>query len=155
MQDRYYLNNMSDAQVTITLSTKRVIEPHTSLPLNTKDVMVFKEMKAKRKGRISRFDSLRLSKIPLSKDSNYQALDNSVEEKPVETKVGEQEVEKPEETKVGEQKVEKPEEAAVLGQTEETAEESVTAPNTEEPSDAVKEELIKRALEQGVSEQFI
>ena len=142
MQDRYYLNNMSDAQVTITLSTKRVIEPHTSLSLNTKDVMVFKEMKAKRKGRISRFDSLRLSKIPLSKDSNYQALDNSVEEKPIETKVGEQKVEKPEGT-------------TVQGQTEETVEESVTAPNTDEPSDAVKEELIKRALEQGVSEQFI
>lgn len=144
MQDRYYLNNMSDAQVTINLSTKRVIEPHTSLPLNSKDVMMFKAMKAKRKDRISRFDSLKLSKIPLSEDSNYKALNNPVEEKPVEVKVKEQKVEQPQEPVVPEKQ---------------GPEELTTAPETDkddkEPSDAAKEELIKKALEQGVSEQFI
>ena len=144
MQDRYYLNNMSDAQVTINLSTKRVIEPHTSLPLNSKDVMMFKAMKAKRKDRTSRFDSLKLSKIPLSEDSNYKALNNPVEEKPVEDEVKEQKVDQPQEPVVQEQR--KPEEP-------------ITAPETDkddkELSDAAKEELIKKALEQGVSEQFI
>lgn len=144
MQDRYYLNNMSDAQVTINLSTKRVIEPHTSLPLNSKDVMMFKAMKAKRKDRISRFDSLKLSKIPLSEDSNYKALNNPVEEKPVEGKVEEQKAEQPQEPVVPEQKEPK---------------EPITVPEAgkddKEPSDAAKEELIKKALEQGVSEQFI
>ena len=144
MQDRYYLNNMSDAQVTINLSTKRVIEPHTSLPLNSKDVMMFKAMKAKRKDRISKFDSLKLSKISLSEDSNYKALNNPVEEKPVEGKIEEQKVGQPQEPVVPEQKEPK---------------EPITVPETDkddkELSDAAKEELIKRALEQGVSEQFI
>lgn len=144
MQDRYYLNNMSDAQVTINLSAKRVIEPHTSLPLNSKDVMMFKAMKAKRKDRTSRFDSLKLSKIPLSEDSNYKALNNPVEEKPVEDEVKEQKVDQPQEPVVQEQR--KPEEP-------------ITAPETDkddkELSDAAKEELIKKALEQGISEQFI
>ena len=155
MQDRYYLNNMSDAQVTINLSTKRVIEPHTSLPLNSKDVMVFKAMKAKRKDRISRFDSLKLSKIPLSEDSNYKALNNPVEEESAEVMVKEQEVEQPQELVVPEQQ--EPQEPVVSEQKE--TEESVTVPETDkddkEPSDAAKEELIKKALEQGVSEQFI
>ena len=149
MQDRYYLNNMSDAQVTINLSTKRVIEPHTSLPLNSKDVMVFKAMKAKRKDRISRFDSLKLSKIPLSEDSNYKALNNPVEEESAEVKAKEQEVEQPQEPVVPEKQ----------GPEEQGPEELTTVPETDkddkEPSDAAKEELIKKALEQGVSEQFI
>ena len=144
MQDRYYLNNMSDAQVTINLSTKRVIEPHTSLPLNSKDVMMFKAMKAKRKDRTSRFDSLKLSKIPLSEDSNYKALNNPVEEKPVEDEIKEQKVDQLQEPVVQEQ--EEPEESVTVSETDNDA---------KEPSDAAKEELIKKALEQGVSEQFI
>ena len=144
MQDRYYLNNMSDAQVTINLSTKRVIEPHTSLPLNSKDVMMFKAMKAKRKDRTSRFDSLKLSKIPLSEDSNYKALNNPVEEKPVEDEIKEQKVDQLQEPVVQEQ--EEPEESVTVSETDKDA---------KEPSDASKEELIKKALEQGVSEQFI
>lgn len=144
MQDRYYLNNMSDAQVTINLSTKRVIEPHTSLPLNSKDVMMFKAMKAKRKDRTSRFDSLKLSKIPLSEDSNYKALNNPVEEKPVEDEIKEQKVDQLQEPVVQEQ--EEPEESVTVSETDKDA---------KEPSDAAKEELIKKALEQGVSEQFI
>lgn len=144
MQDRYYLNNMSDAQVTINLSAKRVIEPHTSLPLNSKDVMMFKAMKAKRKDRTSRFDSLKLSKIPLSEDSNYKALNNPVEEKPVEDEVKEQKVDQPQEPVVQEQ--EEPEESVTVSETDK---------DDKELSDAAKEELIKKALEQGVSEQFI
>ena len=144
MQDRYYLNNMSDAQVTINLSTKRVIEPHTSLPLNSKDVMMFKAMKAKRKDRISRFDSLKLSKIPLSEDSNYKALNNPVEEKPIEGEVEEQKVGQPQESVVPEQN--EPQEPITVSETDK---------DDKEPSDAAKEELIKKALEQGVSEQFI
>lgn len=144
MQDRYYLNNMSDAQVTINLSAKRAIEPHTSLPLNSKDVMMFKAMKAKRKDRTSRFDSLKLSKIPLSEDSNYKALNNPVEEKPVEDEVKEQKVDQLQEPVVQEQ--EEPEESVTVSETDKDA---------KEPSDAAKEELIKKALEQGVSEQFI
>lgn len=146
MQDRYYLNNMSDAQVTINLSTKRVIEPHTSLPLNSKDVMMFKAMKAKRKDRISRFDSLKLSKIPLSEDSNYKALNNPVEE-PAEVKAKEQKVEQPQEPVVPEKQG--PEELTTVPETDKADKDD------KEPSDAAKEELIKKALEQGVSEQFI
>ena len=144
MQDRYYLNNMSDAQVTINLSTKRVIEPHTSLPLNSKDVMMFKAMKAKRKDRISRFDSLKLSKIPLSEDSNYKALNNPVEEESAEVKAKEQKAEQPQEPVVPEKQG--PEELTTVPETDK---------DDKEPSDAAKEELIKKALEQGVSEQFI
>ena len=105
---------------------------------------MFKAMKAKRKDRTSRFDSLKLSKIPLSEDSNYKALNNPVEEKPVEDEVKEQKVDQLQEPVVQEQ--EEPEESVTVSETDKDA---------KEPSDAAKEELIKKALEQGVSEQFI
>ena len=63
MSDRYYLNNMSNGTIVIELSTRRTIEPMTSLPLNNTDVKMFKILRAKRSGRASMIDDLRLSKF--------------------------------------------------------------------------------------------
>ena len=144
MQDRYYLNNMSDAEITIPLSAKRVIKPHTSLPLNNKDVAIFKEMKSKRKDRISRFDALRLSKIPLDRDSNHakakpaEAKEEKVETKAVETEVKTVEVKKEETAK---------EEKAVKADVKEDKKEASTKDK--------EEEAARKALEAKVNEQFI
>lgn len=75
MEKRYYLNNVTDSVITITLSTKRVINGKTSLPLNNKDVAMFKELKAKRAGRVSALDGLRLSTIRIEDSSNYTKAD--------------------------------------------------------------------------------
>ena len=74
MSDRYYLNNMSNSVINLTLSTRRTIQPFTSLPLNTKDVVMFKAMKAARKGKPSMLDNVRLSKIRIEDDANYEVL---------------------------------------------------------------------------------
>ena len=163
MQDRYYLNNMSDAEITIPLSAKRVIKPHTSLPLNNKDVAIFKEMKSKRKDRISRFDALRLSKIPLDRDSNHakakpaEAKEEKVETKAVETEVKTVEVKKEETAK--EEKAVKTE--AKEDKKEETAKEekaAKTEANEDKKEASTKdkeEEAARKALEAKVNEQFI
>lgn len=84
MEKRYYLNNMSDSVVTITLSTKRTIKAKSSLPLNSKDVQIFKELKAKRAGRLSAFNDLRLSTIRIEDDSNYnKSVDNTSNEESI------------------------------------------------------------------------
>ena len=84
MEKRYYLNNMSDSVVTITLSTKRTIKAKSSLPLNSKDVQLFKEFKAKRAGRLSAFNDLRLSTIRIEDDSNYnRPVDNTDSEESI------------------------------------------------------------------------
>lgn len=175
MQDRYYLNNMSDAEITIPLSAKRVIKPHTSLPLNNKDVAIFKEMKSKRKDRISRFDALRLSKIPLDRDSNHakaKPAEEKVETKAVETEVKTVEVKKEEAIDSIEVKVEipedKPEPKAVetkdeKSETVETTVEDKPEPKAEEAKEDKKEastkdkeeEAARKALEAKVNEQFI
>lgn len=88
MSDRYYLNNMSNGTIVIELSTRRTIEPMTSLPLNDTDVKMFKILRAKRAGRASMIDDLRLSKFKIEEDANYIAAHagktvEAKEEKPV------------------------------------------------------------------------
>lgn len=73
MSDRYYLNNMSNGTIVIELSTRRTIEPMTSLPLNDTDVKMFKILRAKRAGKSSIIDDLRLSKFKIEEDANYIA----------------------------------------------------------------------------------
>lgn len=168
MQDRYYLNNMSDAEITIPLSAKRVIKPHTSLPLNNKDVAIFKEMKSKRKDRISRFDALRLSKIPLDRDSNYAKAEPAKVEEKVETEIVETEVKTVEVKKASKKQEDKPEPKAVETKDEkseivETAVEDKPEPKAEEAKEDKKEastkdkeeEAARKALEAKVNEQFI
>lgn len=169
MQDRYYLNNMSDAEITIPLSAKRVIKPHTSLPLNNKDVAIFKEMKSKRKDRISRFDALRLSKIPLDRDSNHaKAKPAEAKEETVETKAVETEVKTVEVKKASKKQEDKPEPKAVETKDEkseivETTVEDKPEPKAEEVKEDKKEastkdkeeEAARKALEAKVNEQFI
>ena len=88
MEKRYYLNNMSDSVVTITLSTKRTIKAKSSLPLNSKDVQLFKELKAKRAGRLSAFNDLRLSTIRIEDDSNYnRPVDNTASEESIKARL--------------------------------------------------------------------
>ena len=84
MSERYYLNNMSNAAVTITLSAQRVIEPNSSLPLNNKDVMMFKVLRAKRAGKASMLDNLRLSKIRIEDSTNYVKAETKIEPAKVE-----------------------------------------------------------------------
>ena len=93
MSDRYYLNNMTEGVITLTLSTNRAIEPMSSLPLNTKDITMFKVLKAKRAGKSSALDGLRLSKIRIEDDTNYKAMHAMKEEKPVEVVAEEKPVE--------------------------------------------------------------
>ena len=161
MQDRYYLNNMSDAEITIPLSAKRVIKPHTSLPLNNKDVAIFKEMKSKRKDRISRFDALRLSKIPLDRDSNHAKaepakVEEKAETKVVETEVKTVEVKKEEAIDSIEVKVEIPEDKKEETAKEEKAAKAEAKEDKKEASTKDKEEeAARKALEAKVNEQFI
>lgn len=73
---RYYLNNMTDKELTINLSTNRVIKPLSSLPLNDKDVEIFKALKLARHGIKSQLDDLVFSTIPIEQDSRYiQAME--------------------------------------------------------------------------------
>lgn len=79
---KYYLNNLSNETLTISLTATRVIEPYTSLPLNDKDVEIYEKLKLARKGMASTLDSLHLSTIPVEEDSRY----GKNAEKPVEGK---------------------------------------------------------------------
>jgi len=73
---RYYLNNMTDKECIINLSTNRIIKPLSSLPLNDKDVEIFKALKLARRGHKSQLDNLVFSTIPIEKDSRYiQAME--------------------------------------------------------------------------------
>lgn len=76
--ERYYLNNITDSVITIQLSTKRSILAKSSLPLNDKDVAMFKLLRAKRAGKMTVLDGLRLSKIPIEHDSNYSKKDKTI-----------------------------------------------------------------------------
>lgn len=76
--ERYYLNNITDSVITIQLSTKRAILAKSSLPLNDKDVAMFKLLRAKRAGKMTVLDGLRLSKIPIENDSNYSKEDETI-----------------------------------------------------------------------------
>lgn len=78
INERYYLNNITDSVITIQLSTKRVILAKSSLPLNDKDVAMFKLLRAKRAGKMTVLNGLRLSKIPIENDSNYSKNDETI-----------------------------------------------------------------------------
>lgn len=171
MQDRYYLNNMSNAEVTINLSTRRVIKPFTSLPLNNKDVMIFKEMKAKRKDRISRFDSLKLSRIPLTEDSNFaakavleeaeeikKAAKEEAKVKVVENPKTEEKSEPKTEEDKSEQKAEDKSESKAEEKSEPKVEEVKPEHKVEENKKSKKEkaeEDARKALEANLNEQYI
>lgn len=73
---RYYLNNMTDKELTINLSTNRTIKPLSSLPLNDKDVEIYQALKLARHGAKSQLDDLVFSTIPIEQDSRYiQAME--------------------------------------------------------------------------------
>lgn len=81
MTDRkYYLNNFSNEAITIQLSTKRTIAAKASLPLNNKDVAMFKVLKAKRTGLNMILNDLRLSTMPIEEDSNYTKVETKESE---------------------------------------------------------------------------
>ena len=68
---KYYLNNVTEKEITITLTAKRKIKSMTSLSLNDKDVKIYKELKHKRVGKPSLLDGLVLSTIKLENDANF------------------------------------------------------------------------------------
>lgn len=68
---KYYLNNVTEKEITITLTAKRKVKPMTSLSLNDKDVKIYKELKYKRAGKPSLLDGLVLSTIKLENDANF------------------------------------------------------------------------------------
>lgn len=82
-QKRYYLNNISDKEIKITLTTQRSIKPKSSLPLNNKDVVIYKKLKSARLGKKSMIHLLKLSTIPIEKDTNYINANNVKEDKKV------------------------------------------------------------------------
>ena len=107
MSDRYYLNNMSNGTIVIELSTRRTIEPMTSLPLNDTDVKMFKILRAKRARRASMIDDLRLSKFKIEEDANYIAAHAGKTVEAKEEKPKKKELHKKEEkTIVKEEKIE-------------------------------------------------
>lgn len=78
---KYYLNNMTDKECIINLSTNRTIKPLSSLPLNDKDVEIFKALKLARRGHKSQLDNLVFSTIPIEQDSRYiQAMSTDSKE---------------------------------------------------------------------------
>ena len=68
---KYYLNNVTEKAIIISLTAKRTIKPKTSFPLNNKDVVIYKELKRKRAGKPSLLDGLVLSTIKLENDANF------------------------------------------------------------------------------------
>lgn len=80
MEKRYYLNNTSDEVMSIKLTADRTIPAKTSLPLNNKDVEIFKKLRDARKGKHSKLDCLKLSTIKIEEDSNYTKEDKVVAE---------------------------------------------------------------------------
>ena len=137
MSDRYYLNNMSNSVINLTLSTRRTIQPFTSLPLNTKDVAMFKAMKAARKGKPSMLDNVRLSKIKIEDDANYEVL------------TGKKKPEVVEDAKLDENKKEDKSEDNKEDKSEDKKEDK------SEDKKETEEDLAKKALEKGLDSQFI
>lgn len=68
---KYYLNNVTEKAITISLTAKRTVKPLTSLSLNDKDVKLYKDLKRKRAGKPSLLDGLVLSTIKLENDANF------------------------------------------------------------------------------------
>ena len=148
MSDRYYLNNMSNSVINLTLSTRRTIQPFTSLPLNTKVVVMFKAMKAARKGKPSMLDNVRLSKIRIEDDANYEVLTGKKKpEVAEEAKDGVKQAEDNKEEQVN-KKEEKPEDK------KENKKDTKSEDEKEDKKDT-EEDLAKKALEKGLDSQFI
>jgi hypothetical protein len=80
-QVRHYLNNMSDSPITVGLTTQRVIQPKTSMPLNSRDIEIFKILKEDRKGEPSLLDNLHLSTIDLKEDSRFKEVPTTKKDK--------------------------------------------------------------------------
>lgn len=80
MEKRYYLNNTSDEVMSIKLTADRTIPAKTSLPLNNKDVEIFKKLRDARKGKHSKLDCLKLSTIKIEEDANYTKADKAAAE---------------------------------------------------------------------------
>lgn len=80
MEKRYYLNNTSDEVMSIKLTADRTIPAKTSLPLNNKDVEIFKKLRDARKGKHSKLDCLKLSTIKIEEDVNYTKEDKAAAE---------------------------------------------------------------------------
>ena len=70
-EEKFYLNNYSETDITINLSANRVIKGHTSLPLNTTDLKLYKDLVKARKANLGLLANLRLSTIPIEQDSRY------------------------------------------------------------------------------------
>ena len=68
---KYYLNNVTDKEISISLSTKRKVKPFSSLSLNTKDLEIYRSLKRQRAGKPSLLDGLILSTIKLEHDANF------------------------------------------------------------------------------------
>lgn len=68
---RYYLNNMTENELSINLSTHRTIQPLSSLPLNDEDVRIYQTLRDARAGIPSMLDGLVFSTIPIEEDSRY------------------------------------------------------------------------------------
>ena len=149
MSDRYYLNNMSNSVINLTLSTRRTIQPFTSLPLNTKDVVMFKAMKAARKGKPSMLDNVRLSKIRIEDDANYEVLTGKKKPEVVEDA-------KPDENKKEDKSEDKKEDKSE--DKKEDKKDSKSGDKKEDKNEDKKEteeDLAKKALEKGLDSQFI
>ena len=75
---RYYLNNTTDAVISIKLTANRTIPAKTSLPLNNKDVEIFKKLVAARKGKLGALEGIKLSTIRIEDDSRYTKRDAEI-----------------------------------------------------------------------------
>ena len=153
MSDKYYLNNKSDTEVTIKLTTTRIIKPHSSLPLNFKDVLLFKTMKSERINKPnSIFNLLVLSKIPIEKDSNMiKATEtNNIESEVTEKKLNDSEKD---ETSKEEKSDNSEKDETSKEEKSDNSEEDETS--NEEKSDNSEEDEARKSLEAGLSEQFI
>lgn len=82
-EKRYYLNNISEQPIQIVLTAKRTINAFSSLPLNKKDIELFKKQVAKRKGNLGVLVNLKLSTIKIEDDARYGAKDFKAPEQPV------------------------------------------------------------------------
>lgn len=71
MDKKYYLNNISEESIQISLTKLRTVKPKSSLSLNVKDVAIVKKLKAARKGKASTLDNLVLSTIKIEDDCRY------------------------------------------------------------------------------------
>lgn len=91
---RYYLNNMTENELTINLSTSRTIKPLSSLPLNDEDVRIYQALRQARASIPSLLDGLVFSTIPIEEDSRYaKAIEVAGSKEPTSEELAKQEAE--------------------------------------------------------------